>query len=40
MKNEAKLSDMVDIMRIQQSYLGDDFPDSEKAISGGDQLTC
>ena len=40
MKNEAKHSDMVDIMHIQQSYLGEDFPDIDKVLSGGDQLTC
>ena len=40
MKNEAKHSDMVDIMRIQQSYLGNDFPETDKILSGGDQLTC
>ena len=40
MKNEAKHSDMVDIMKIQQSYLGDDFPETKKVLSGGDQLTC
>ena len=40
MKNEAKHSDMVDIMKIQQSYLGDDFPEIKKVLSGGDQLTC
>ena len=40
MKNEVKHSDMVDIMKIQQSYLGDDFPETKKVLSGGDQLTC
>lgn len=39
MKNEAKHSDMVDIMHTQQSLLGDEFPDTDKVLSGGDQLT-
>ena len=42
MKNEAKHSNiyMVDIMKIQESYLGDDFPDTKEVLSGGEQLTC
>ena len=39
MKNEAKHSDMVDIMVTAHNYLGDFSPDS-KVLSGGDQLTC
>ena len=27
-------------MQTQQSYLGDDFPDTAIILSGGDQLTC
>ena len=40
MKNEAKHSDMHDIMKVQQAYLGDDFPGDKQVLSGGDQLTC
>ena len=38
-KNEAKHSDMLDIMNILQSYLGQDFPTTKTVVSGGDQLT-
>ena len=38
-KNEAKHSDMLDIMKTLQGYLGDDFPPYMKVVSG-DQLTC
>lgn len=38
MKNEAKHSDMVDIMITLHNYLGKTF--KGKVISGGDQLTC
>ena len=37
-KNEACHVDMLDIMKAQQSCLGDEFDD--KVLSGGDQLTC
>ena len=37
-KNETKSADMVDIMREQQSYLGDGF--SHAVLSGGDHVTC
>jgi hypothetical protein len=37
-KNEACHVDMLDIMKAQQSYLGDEFDD--RVLSGGDQLTC
>lgn len=40
MKNEAKHSDMVDIMVTAHNYLGEDFPPNSKVLSGGDQLTC
>ena len=40
MKNEAKHSDMLDIMKVQQAYLGDTFPGDKQVLSGGDQLTC
>ena len=36
-KNETKNSDMLDIMKTMQSYLGDY---SGTVLSGGDQLTC
>ena len=37
-KNEACHADMLDIMKAQQSYLGNKFDD--RVLSGGDQLTC
>lgn len=40
MKNEAKHSDMIDMMSQLQDYLGDEFPSEHKVPSGGDQLTC
>ena len=39
-KNEAKHSDMIDIMKVLQGYLGKKFPPAKKVLSGGDQLTC
>ena len=36
-KNETKNSDMLEIMKTTQSYLGDF---SSTVLSGGDQLTC
>ena len=39
-KNEAKHSDMIDIMNILHDYLGEGFPSDKKVLSGGDQLTC
>ena len=39
-KNEAKHSDMIDIMTSLQGYLGEAFPTHHKVLSGGDQLTC
>ena len=33
MKNEAKHSDMVDMMKTQQAYLGDDFLETQKVLS-------
>ena len=39
-KNEAKHSDMIEIMKTLQGYLGEAFPTHQKMISGGDQLTC
>ena len=40
LKNEAKHSDMIDIVSHQQSFIADDFPKGHKLLSGGDQLTC
>lgn len=40
MKNEAKHSDMVDIMRTFQGYLGDNYNEEKRVVCGGDQLTC
>lgn len=40
MKNEACSTDMIDIMKTMQSYLGDKYPSHRPVASGGDQLTC
>ena len=40
MKNEAKHSDMLDIMMRMQEYLGKDYPSERRVASGGDQLMC
>ena len=40
MKNEAKNTDMLDIMKTMQGYLGEGFPYDKKVLSGGDLLTC
>jgi len=40
MKNEANHSDMLDIMKVEKRYLGENSPIGEKVLSGGDQLTC
>ena len=40
MKNEAKHSDMLDIMLKMQEYLGKNYPPVRRVASGGDQLTC
>ena len=37
-KNEARHQDMLDIMKHQQCYIGDNFVG--KVLSGGDLLTC
>ena len=39
MKNEAKHSDMIDIMKYMQGYL-EKYPDEMRVLAGGDQLTC
>ena len=39
-KNEAHHSDMLDIMKMLQGYLGEGFPSDRQVLSGGDQLTC
>ena len=39
-KNEAKSADMLVIMKTMHDYLGEDFPNDNKVLSGGDQLTC
>ncbi len=36
--NEAKHSDMLDIMKTLQGYLGDEFPATSRVLSGGDRL--
>lgn len=40
MKNEAKHEDMIDIMRTLQGYLGKEYSEERRIVSGGDQLTC
>ena len=40
MKNEAKSSDMIDIMSAMHKYLGEGYPGDRRILSGGDQLTC
>ena len=38
--NEAKHSDMLDIISTLQDYLGQDVSNYQDSWSGGDQLTC
>ena len=40
MKNEAKHTDMIDIMTVMHNYLGDGYADGHVVVSGGDHLTC
>lgn len=40
MKDETKHSDMISIMKTMQSYLGSDYDDERRVLSGGDLLTC
>ena len=40
MKNEAYRSDMIDIKKCMQNYLGKEYPSQRRVLSGGDQLTC
>ena len=40
MKNEAKHTDMIDIMTVMHNYLGDGYADGRVVVSGGDHLTC
>ena len=40
MKNEAKSSGMIDIMKKMQEYLGEGYTKNWQVASGGDQLTC
>ena len=40
MKNENCSSDMVEIMQTMQGYLGQDYPNDHRVVSGGDHLTC
>lgn len=39
-KNEACRSDMIDIMSSMIGYLGSEYPDDHRLLSGEDQLTC
>ena len=40
MKNEAKHKDMLDIMTTLQDYFGENYPEGQLVLSGGDQLMC
>ena len=40
MKSKASHSDIVNIMKTMQGYLGDQYPPAHRVASGGDQLTC
>lgn len=40
MKNEAKHTNMIDIIRTLQGYLGEDYSVEKRVVCGGDQLTC
>ena len=39
LKNEAKHSDVLDIMKVQLGYLESSYP-GDKKLCQGDQLTC
>ena len=39
LKNENCSSDMVDIMKMMQEYLGENYPSDHRVASGGDHLT-
>ena len=40
MKNETVHTDMISIMNTMQGYLGEDYDDNRRILSGGDLLTC
>ena len=40
MKNETKHADMIAIMNTMQDYLGSDYNEERRVLSGGDQVTC
>ncbi len=40
MKNEASHKDVIDILKTCQGYLGEDYPEMRRVLSGGDHLTC
>ena len=40
MKDETKHADMIAVMETVQKYLGDDYNEERKVLSGGDLLTC
>ena len=40
MKDETKHSDMISIMETMQNYLGMDYDEKRRVLSGGDLLTC
>ena len=39
MKNETKHADMIAIMNTMQEYLGSDYDEERRVLSGGDQVT-
>lgn len=40
MKDETKHSDMIEIMKTMQDYLGSEYDEERRVLSGGDFLTC
>ena len=39
-KNEVKRKDMIAIMSRLHDYLGDEYDEEHRVVSGGDQVTC
>ena len=40
MKDETIHKDMIDIMHVMQNYLGKEYPQERRIVSGGDHVTC
>lgn len=40
MKNETIKKDMLEIMSVMQGYLGEEYPEDRRVVSGGDHVTC